>query len=194
MTAIGDHVAPVRLDQAVDADLPAVAALMNRAFRGTGPQAGWNSEAAYIDGDRTSEAMLREDLAARPAAALLVVRPAPGAALEGSVWLEPLGGGVWYLGSLTVEPGLQNAGAGRRLLQAAEAWVVERGGRAIRMSVVNVRDTLVAWYVRRGYRLTGETMPFPYDDARFGTPRRDDLAFVVLAKALSDRPPAQAPG
>lgn len=52
------------------------------------------------------------------------------------------------------------------------------------MTVVNVRDTLIAWYIRRGYFLTGETEPFPYDDNRFGTPLRDDLAFVVLEKVL----------
>jgi hypothetical protein len=52
------------------------------------------------------------------------------------------------------------------------------------MTVVNLRDTLIAWYERRGYAPTGETEPFPYGDARFGAPRRDDLAFVVLRKRL----------
>lgn len=50
------------------------------------------------------------------------------------------------------------------------------------MTVVNVRDTLIAWYVRRGYRLTGEREPFPYGDNRFGTPLRQDLHFEVLEK------------
>jgi len=53
--------------------------------------------------------------------------------------------------------------------------------------VVNARDTLIAWYVRRGYRLTGETLPFPYDDRRFGSPRRDDLTFVILDKTIAGR-------
>ena len=52
------------------------------------------------------------------------------------------------------------------------------------MTVVNVRDTLIAWYQRRGYALTGETKPFPYDDKRFGTPLRDDLYFVMLEKPV----------
>jgi hypothetical protein len=47
-----------------------------------------------------------------------------------------------------------------------------------------VRDALIAWYERRGYRLTGETQPFPYGDERFGLPQRDDLAFVVMEKGL----------
>lgn len=66
------------------------------------------------------------------------------------------------------------------LLAAAERWARERGAARVRMTVVNVRDTLIAWYLRRGYAPTGETAPFPYGDERFGTPLRDDLAFVVL--------------
>jgi hypothetical protein len=52
------------------------------------------------------------------------------------------------------------------------------------MTVVAIRDTLIAWYQRRGYALTGETRPWPYEDERFGQPGRDDLSFVVLEKAL----------
>ena len=52
------------------------------------------------------------------------------------------------------------------------------------MTVMNIRATLIAWYERRGYTLTGETKPFPYDDQRFGRPLRDDLHFVVLQKDL----------
>ena len=52
------------------------------------------------------------------------------------------------------------------------------------MTVVNVRVSLIAWYQRRGYALTGETEPFPYGDDRFGRPLRDDLHFVVLTKEM----------
>lgn len=52
------------------------------------------------------------------------------------------------------------------------------------MSVVNVRDSLIAWYIRRGYQHTGETEPFPYDDTRFGIPKGNDLHFVVLRKQI----------
>ena len=52
------------------------------------------------------------------------------------------------------------------------------------MTVVNVREGLIAWYMRRGYAWTGEVLDFPYDDLRFGTPNRQDLSFVVLERAL----------
>ncbi len=171
----------MKLERATAADLPAVAALMNAAFRGMGSNASWNSEAAYIDGDRTTPALLAADVAAQPDGRLLIVRSTEGPIIA-SVWLEPAGDEVWYLGSLTIAPTLQKAGAGRRLLEAAEQYVRSRGAHRLRMKVVNVRDTLIAWYVRRGYHLTGETEPFPYGDNRFGIPKRDDLSFVVLDK------------
>ena len=167
-----------------DADLPHIVALMNRAYRGSGASAGWSTEAGYLSGDRTTERLLREDIAAKPSASLLKWEEVPGDPPDGCVWLEPLGRGIWYLGSLTIDPARQNGGMGRTLLAAAEDWVRERGGTRVRLTVVNVRDTLIAWYVRRGYQPTGETEPFPYDDDRFGTPLRTDLCFIVFEKSL----------
>jgi len=103
-------------------------------------------------------------------------------AVQGTVWLEPLGDDIWYLGSLAINPRMQGAQLGRRLLHAAEQWVRARGGVRIRLTVVNVREPLLAWYERRGYLPTGETEPFPYEDARLGVPTRPDLHFRVLAK------------
>jgi GNAT superfamily N-acetyltransferase len=100
------------------------------------------------------------------------------------VWLDPGKDGVWGLGLLTVRPDLQNRQLGRTLLRAAEEFAKELGAHRIHMTVVNVRTTLIAWYERRGYTLTGETQPFPYGDERFGRPLRDDLHFVVLEKDI----------
>jgi hypothetical protein len=51
--------------------------------------------------------------------------------------------------------------------------------------VIAQRTELIAWYRRRGFESTGETRPFPYGDARYGRPLRDDLVFAVLARPLS---------
>lgn len=171
----------VSLIRAAERDLTEVAALMNRAYRGE--NAGWTTEAALIGGSRTDEAMLGEDIARSPDAALLIWRDAEDR-LIGCVWVEPESGGSWYLGSLTVAPSRQNAGLGRRLLAAAENWIAQRGGRQVEMTVVSVRDTLIDWYGRRGYRPTGTTKPFPYGDHRYGVPKRDDLQFIVMRKRL----------
>ena len=93
--------------------------------------------------------------------------------------------GAGYFGMFSVEPGLQGAGLGSRLLAEAERvarddWRLPR----MRMTVIDIRDALIAWYERRGYRRTGVFKPFPYGDTRFGIPLRDDLRFEVLEKSL----------
>ena len=165
------------------ADLAAIVSLLNRAYRGIG-DVGWCSEEAYLAGNRTTEDLLRADLAAKPAASFLKWQDDPAGTIVGCVWLEPLGDGIFYLGSLAIDPARQNGGLGRIMLAAAEDWARAHGARRIRMTVINVRETLIAWYQRRGYTPTGETEPFPYGDDRFGTPLRDDLAFILMEKAI----------
>lgn len=63
---------------------------------------------------------------------------------------------------------------------AREDWGVDE----MHMTVISVREELIAWYERRGYRRTGELTPFPYGDERFGVPQRDDLVFELLVKEL----------
>jgi ribosomal protein S18 acetylase RimI-like enzyme len=174
----------MRLEHATEADYPAIIQLINVAFRATGPTASWNVEAGILEGQRINDALLREDLAKNPNAHLLVTRDEADGSMLGTVWLDPKADGAWYLGLLTIEPALQKQKLGSALLAAAEDFAKEHGAHSIGMTVLHVRDTLVAWYLRRGYALTGETKPFPYNDDRFGRPLREDLHFVVLAKQL----------
>lgn len=171
----------ISLQPATPADYPDIIALTNRAFRDTSAEGSWNVE-DMIEGERVNDSLLRDDVAA-PGANLLIWRGADGEHL-GHVRLDAAPDGVWFLGLLTVRPDRQASGLGRKLLAAAEDWARERGAREMRMTVVHQRETLIAWYVRRGYELTGETKPFPYDDTRFGRPTRPDLFFDVLEKAL----------
>jgi predicted N-acetyltransferase YhbS len=170
---------------AAPAELPAAAALINSAYRGEVSRQGWTTEADYMEGQRTDAGSLAADLAANPKAKLLLLRDRADAELLGTVWLEPVeAGDVWYLGMLTVRPDLQDRQLGRSLLAAAEAAAAEEGARRVCMTVISIRDTLIAWYGRRGYRPTGERRPFPYHVEGIGRPLRDDLSFVVLEKAL----------
>ena len=177
---VTDVLLPLQL--ATDADLPAIVALMNSAFRGVAADRTWSTEAGFITGDRTTETLLREEIA--HGARFLLARDPQTSELQGCVSLKAVSPETWYLGALTVSPALQNAGFGRILLQAAETYAATQGADSIEMTVIGIRDTLLAWYERRGYRRTGEVRPFPYGDNRFGTPTRDDLDFVVLQKQL----------
>ena len=162
-----------------------MAELVNSAYRGEASRQGWTTEADYIDGQRTDAQSLARDIAETPGSRILLLRDAPEGPLLGAVWLEPVAGGeTCYLGMLTVRPDVQDRGLGRGLLAEAEAAAKAAGAKRVRMTVVRIRDTLIAWYQRRGYVLTGEIRPWPYHDDRFGQPRRDDLDFVVMEKTL----------
>jgi GNAT superfamily N-acetyltransferase len=83
-----------------------------------------------------------------------------------------------------VSPAAQGGGIGTALLAAAERRAAAAGVERMTLTVIKQRLDLIPWYERRGYLRTGHEQPFPYGDERFGRPRRDDLAFVELAKAL----------
>lgn len=167
-----------------DDELSAIAALINRSFRGSGSPTEWSTATPFLAGDRTTAMALRADLLARPSATLLKWVDADSDRSSGCVWLESLGSGAWYLGSLAIEPAKQNGGLGRIMLSAAEQWIAERGGRRVRMTVVNVREALIAWYIRRGYHPTGESEPFPYEEHSGSAPLGNDYRLVVLEKEL----------
>ena len=169
----------MELTEATEGEHPDIIALTNRAYRQAEGQTAWKVE-SLVAGQRIDASLLAEDLA-QPGAVLLVARDGAGERL-GHVRLDDRGDGAWFLSMLTVDPARQDAGLGRAILEAAEAWARERGARRMAMWVLRQREALIAWYARRGYAPTGEEKPFPYGDARFGVPTRDDLVFVVLEK------------
>jgi ribosomal protein S18 acetylase RimI-like enzyme len=173
------------LRKAEPVDYAEIIDLANLAYRGReGAVASWNIEKGIVGGQRLDHSLLREELAAKPDGALLVYRADPDSPLLGTAWLNPESDGVWSMGLLTVRPELQNQQLGRKLLGAAERYASDRGAKRMRIGVLHVRDTLIAWYERRGYRATGETKPYPSDDSRFGTPLREDLHFLIMEKPI----------
>lgn len=168
---------------ALAADIPALHRLIESAYRGEASRGGWTTEADLLDGQRTDP----EDLAgilADPKQALLSAWR--GDELVGCILIADRGEATGYFGMLSVSPTLQGGGLGRRLVEAAHATLAERfGARRVRISVFPQRESLIAWYERLGYRQTGDTLPFPYGDPRFGLPRRNDLYFVVMERDLA---------
>lgn len=163
-------------------DVAALVALVNSAYRGESSRRGWTTEDHLVGGQRTDAAAIAALLAA-PGHCILMARA--GDTLCGCMLLEAKPERVCYLGMLTVRPGLQAGGLGRRLLTAGEAWARQHfAAEVVEMTVIEARTELIAWYERRGYRRSGEYRAFPYDDQRFGLPKRDDLRFVVLERRI----------
>ena len=162
-------------------DVAALVALVTSAYRGDSSRAGWTTEADLLDGNRIDPDVLRADLAREKSR--VVVAERDGAMLACAHVAEEDGAG--YFGMFAVDPKRQGGGIGDIVLREAERVAREEWKLPMmRMTVIDVRDSLIAFYERRGYRRTGIKKPFPYGDARFGLPRRDDLRFEVLEKAL----------
>lgn len=170
---------------ATEGDVPALHALIESAYRGDSAKAGWTHEADLLGGQRTDPEALA-DIIRDPTQTLLVF--ISNGDMQGCVLVADKGvrdsQRIGYLGMLTVKPILQNGGLGRRLIDAAEALARRFGADIMEMTVIETRQELIDWYVRRSYALTGRTAPFPTDDPRFGLPKVSGLRFVVLAKTL----------
>jgi len=173
---------------ATHADTQALVALVESAYRGDVSRTGWTTEADLLDGRRTGA----DDIGVcidRPHSVILVAeRPSPDSGQTAQLLAcahVAIEEGAGYFGLFSVRPDLQGGGVGKALLAEAERVAREEWKLpAMRMTVIDARSELIAFYERRGYRRTGVHKPFPYGDERFGVPKRDDLRFEVLEKAL----------
>lgn len=166
---------------ATPADIPALIALVTSAYRGDASRIGWTTEADILDGARIDAEGLQADLD-RPRSTILLAEHEGRLVACAHVADD---GGKGYFGMFSVDPQQQGGGIGKQVMQAAEAHAArEWGVPVMQMTVIDVREELIAFYERRGYQRTGIKKPFPYGDERFGIPRRDDLRFEVLEKPL----------
>jgi ribosomal protein S18 acetylase RimI-like enzyme len=167
--------------QAELADIEAIVALVESAYRGDASRKGWTTEADMLNGQRIDRQGLIDLIAKSDARVLLVEQDAE---LVACCELQRQGDKA-YFGMFSVRPTGQGAGIGKRVLAEAERIARDEWHcREMQMTVIDIRDELVAWYERRGYHRTGVHKPFPYGDERFGIPKRDDLRFEILAKSL----------
>lgn len=163
-------------------DLPGVLRLVEAAYRGPGDPAAWTTESHLLGGQRTDPAAVRELMVSVRDVVLVAGDHRDP---EACCTVGTRDDGV-QLGMFAVRPTHQGGGIGGAMLATAERHAVDRwGARTLHLRVIAQRGTLIAWYERRGYARTGETMAFPYGDERFGVPRREDLHFVGLRRDLA---------
>jgi predicted N-acetyltransferase YhbS len=154
---------PPRIRTAEADDAPAIARLVNAAFR---------PERFFIDTDRTDpekvSALLQKEKF------LLLFEDG---VVVGCVYVE-IRGERGYLGLLAVDPQRQRSGIGARLISAAEQHCRSAGCRFMDLTFVNVRQELPAYYQRFGYAESG-TLPFPADQVT-----KIPVHLVQMSKAL----------
>lgn len=157
-------------------DIAALAALVNRSYRSG---EGWTHEAELLDGSRISGEMLAQ-LFAEPNSHLETVWQ--GAELLGCVHLRNTSS--CHLGLLTVDTARQQQGIGRLLLDRARELALGWKCPSILLTVIAQRSELVAYYERRGYRVTGRCFPFPYQEP-VGRAKRHDLELLEMGLDLT---------
>ena len=131
---------------ATEADAKKITALINLAFA--------QVEQFFVDGDRISEA----EVLANMHTGVFLVAERDGE-FEGCVYVEPQGQRA-YFGLLSVNPQIQQLGAGSLLMEAAEEHSRKLGCEFMDIKIVNLRSELPDFYRKRGYVETG-TSPFP---------------------------------
>ncbi|MEU6370416.1 GNAT family N-acetyltransferase [Streptomyces sp. NPDC046931] len=166
---------------AAEADVDALVKLIESAYRGDASRAGWTTEADILEGQRTDPEGVLQVIESPDSRLLTVERDGT---IVACCQIQHRGEHA-YFGMFAVSPALQGAGLGKTVIAEAERMALDAWGvTEMQMTVISVRDDLIAWYERRGYRRTGRMSPFPYGDERFGIPQRDDLEFELLVKPL----------
>lgn len=146
------------------ADAANITAVINAAFR--------IAEGFFIDGNRITQSEVEQLLTK---GSFLLAED--GDKLNGCVYIE-LRGERSYLGLLSVDPACQQGGFGSRLMLAAENYCRERGSQVMDILIVNLREDLPPFYLKRGYVQNG-TSPFPED-----APTKISCHFINMSKPL----------
>ena len=161
-------------------DITSLVALMDSAYRGENSKQGWTSEADLFIGNKRTDETTVANLIKKPGSVFLKYLNEEGI-LEGCVFLHKKDNRL-YLGMFSVSPSAQGKGIGKKLLAAADDYAIEHGCTSIYMTVITVREELIAWYERNGYQKSGRVLPFPVDE-RYGVPKQP-LEMLVLEKHL----------
>jgi ribosomal protein S18 acetylase RimI-like enzyme len=167
------------ITKATAQDVSALNKLINAGYRGEYSKKGWTTEADILEGSRTNEAELAEII---EDSKNTMLKFSENNKIIGCVLLVEKEQQL-YLGMLTVSPELQNSGIGKKLLQQAEVIAQAMGLPKIVMTVISIREELIAWYKRHGYLDTGIKEAFPVSDVYISIIEQP-LEFIVLEKNI----------
>ena len=161
--------------------------LLNRCYR---CDEGWTNEAALIGGIPATLSQIKAMIDSPDAYLFVFDNPNDDQDIVGCISVDfsainhqPAA----YIGTFAVNPCLQGKGIGDVMLSAVETFATRHAKAKnlgyLSMSILSHRPELLAYYQRRGYQLTGETMPFP-TDGNHGAPKREGLFLALLNKPM----------
>ncbi len=169
------------------ADASAIAQLVNSAYRGETSRKGWTTEADLLEGLRTTTQEVAQIIKREDAFILIGVVNNEIVATICCEWQAIGGSNTGHFGMIAVKPSLQNKGYGKQIIAAAEA-LTRREWRVVgfHMTVISIRNELIAFYEKLGYQRTGEFKDFP-KKPELWQPKVEGLNLQYLAKLVEVR-------
>lgn len=163
----------LKIRKAIRHDVDQLIELLNIAYR-TRSGRSWTTEKDLVEGSRITEKQLNDELEKEQFE--LFVGEDEQNKIIACVGLTFDGSSV-EIGTFAVHPMIQNLGCGRKMLNFVEQYIMVDHPQVsdIFMSVLDLRQELIAYYQRRGYQKTGKMLPYPLD-AEVGLP----LTFIQL--------------
>jgi len=163
-------------------DAPQLQHLVQSAFRAEDSRQGWTGDMGLASEFRIVIKEI-ESLMTTSESAFLMATDNTGALL-GTIGVSKRGANVARLFMLAVDHQHQRQGLGRQVLAYAEEYCqLTWGATRTELNALSTRQTLILWYMRRGYRKTGDTSPFPREKfAEVELPV--DICFIELEKIL----------
>ncbi|KAM9997751.1 hypothetical protein ACTFIY_007407 [Dictyostelium cf. discoideum] len=189
-------------------DTDKIVEIVNWAYRGKDGTNPWATEKDLVTGFRVTSEMLHSDLntdskimklmliehiiednidgaseASEATTTTNTVSPNQKRLIIGCVKIEreSLESKEAVIGMLSVDPSYQSSGIGSILVRLAEGEIKKTFNVfESHLHVVNVRDTLIAWYNKLGYITTETTFPFDVDR----NVALKEIHFVLLVKNL----------
>lgn len=162
-------------------DVLALEKLINSAYRGEHSKKGWTTEADLLGGQRTDAQTLTEILETPDNQIEIML---DDNLLIGCAHLRIEAKSTLYFGMLTIEPTFQARGLGKLMINHIEKMGKRKNLHFIRMTVIQVRKELIAFYERRGFKASGNQQEFPSHDPRFGIPKNQELILIEYTKSI----------
>ncbi len=148
---------PLTFRKALSQDADVLFELINSAYRGDSARVGWTYESDLVGGLRITPEEIHTIIISTSDWFFLALNEDK---IVASIYVRDEGD-CNYIGVLAVKPDLQNKSIGSRLMTAVENLSRENGKKEIRAVVLHPRKELIAYYIRKGFYLTGESEDFP---------------------------------
>ena len=162
-------------------DADEIATLVNRAYRPSLGAGGWTHEAGLIQGSRTSKQQVLTLIG--NGSVILTLRESSSIVACVQVTVA---NSVASIAMLATEPALQGMGCATAMLKNAESYALGVASfTCFCIDVIESRTELIAFYERRGYKLTGNAYYFP-QTGEFGTPLLEGMRVLEMTKEVAN--------